>query len=92
MGIVVLPPSRQKFCRPQLILLMMTHPLGDPSQTVGVSLHFDKQGLLVGQCIQEPINGRRGRDQVLKLQIEDSLEALGPLGPELSPHPHHAIQ
>ena len=51
---------------------------------MGLSL-CGQPGLLVGQSVQEPVNQGWGRDQILQLQVEDSLKALGSLGTELCP-------
>lgn len=46
----------------------------------------------VGQSVQEPVNQRRRRYQILQLQVEDSLKALGPLGTELFPYTQNTTQ
>lgn len=49
-------------------------------------------GRSVGQSVEEPIDQRGRRYQVLQLQVEDPLKALGPLGAELCPQTQDAIQ
>lgn len=49
-------------------------------------------GLSVGQSVQEPVDERWRGDQILQLQVEDSLQALGSLGAELRPETQNATQ
>ena len=49
-------------------------------------------GLSVGQSVQEPVDQRWRRNQILQLQVEDSLKALGSLGAELGPQTQEATQ
>ena len=46
----------------------------------------------VGQSVEEAVDQRGWRNQVLQLQVEDALKALGPLGAELCPQTQDAVQ
>lgn len=57
-----------------------------------LSLQDGRPGRSVGQSVEEAVDQGRRLHQVLQLQVEDPLEALGPLGAELRPQTQDAIQ
>lgn len=60
--------------------------------SLALSLRDGHPGRSVGQRVEEPVDQRGWRYQVLQLQVEDPLKALGPLGAELCPQTQDAIQ
>lgn len=46
----------------------------------------------VGQGVQKSVDRRRRRHEVLQLQVEDPLQALGPLRAELCPQTQHTAE
>lgn len=60
--------------------------------SLSLSLRDGHPGRSVGQSVEEPVDQRGRRYQVLQLQVEDPLKALGPLGAELCPQTQDAIQ
>lgn len=67
---------------------------GAPTERNGFlfSLRDGRPGRSVGQSVEEPVDQRGRRYQVLQLQVEDPLKALGPLGTELCPQTQDAVQ
>lgn len=66
-----------------------------PARTQRVSffsLSLSHPGRSVRQSVEEAVDQRGRRYQVLQLQVEDPLKALGPLGAELCPQTQDAIE
>lgn len=60
--------------------------------SLSLSLPDGHPGRSVGQSVEEAVDQRGRLHQVLQLQVEDPLKALGPLGAELCPQAQDAIQ
>lgn len=77
------------------LFCMCVRAPGEEKAWTGQDMSFSlcgQPGPSVRQSVQEPVNQRRGRYQVLQLQVKDSLKALGPLGTELCPYTQNTTQ